>query len=73
MMQAETLQQQMEVFLDMTHEHAMSGEMDSDNMVSDADIAHMLDEEVVREEGGAELDKDIDESPKDIENELGGK
>jgi len=70
MMQADTLQQQMEIFLEMTQEHVMSGEVEGeDQVVSDAEIDKMLDEEVVREEGGA-LDKDIEKGLKDIQDEL---
>ena len=70
MMQADTLQQQMEIFLEMTQEHVMSGEVEGeDQVVSDAEIDKMLDEEVVREEGGA-LDKDIEKGLKDIQEEL---
>ena len=39
MMQADTLQQQMEIFLEMTQEHVMSGEVEGeDQVVSDAEI-----------------------------------
>ena len=73
MMQAETLQQQMEVFLDMTHEHIMTGSMEGeDELVSDGDIARMLDEEVEREEGAGDVDREIERGLKDIESELGG-
>jgi hypothetical protein len=70
MMQAETLQQQMEIFLEMTQEHVMSGEVEGENeIVSDAEIDRMLEEEVVHEEGGS-VDKDIEKGLKDIQNEL---
>jgi len=70
MMQAETLQQQMEIFLEMTQEHVMSGEVEGeDQVVSDAEIDKMLDEEVVHDEGGG-LDKDIEKGMKDIQDEL---
>ncbi len=70
MMQAETLQQQMEIFLEMTQEHVMAGEVEGENeIVSDAEIDKMLEEEVVREEGGA-VDKDIEKGLKDIQDEL---
>ncbi|MBI3854984.1 MAG: hypothetical protein HY293_04755 [Planctomycetes bacterium] len=71
MMQAETLQQQMEIFLEMTQEHVMSGEVEGeDQVVSDAEIDKMLDEEVVHEEGDGSLDKDIEKGLKDIQDEL---
>ena len=70
MMQAETLQQQMEIFLEMTQEHVMSGEVEGeDAVVSDAEIDKMLDEEVVHDEGGS-VDKDIEKGLKDIQDEL---
>jgi hypothetical protein len=70
MMQADTLQQQMEIFLEMTQEHVMSGEVEGeDQVVSDAEIDKMLDEEVLHEEGGA-VDKDIEKGLKDIQDEL---
>ena len=70
MMQADTLQQQMEIFLEMTQEHVMAGDVEGeDQVVSDAEIDKMLDEEVVREEGGT-LDKDIEKGLKDIQEEL---
>ncbi len=70
MMQAETLQQQMEIFLEMTQEHVMAGEVEGeDAVVSDAEIDKMLDEEVVHEEGGS-VDKDIEKGLKDIQDEL---
>ncbi len=70
MMQAETLQQQMEIFLEMTQEHVMAGEVEGENeLVSDAEIDRMLEDEVVHEEGGA-VDKDIEKGLKDIQDEL---
>jgi hypothetical protein len=71
MMQAETLQQQMEIFLEMTQEHVMSGEVEGeDQVVTDAEIDKMLDEEVVHEEASGSLDKDIEKGLKDIQEEL---
>jgi negative regulator of replication initiation len=70
MMQADTLQQQMEIFLEMTQEHVMAGEVEGeDQVVSDAEIDKMLDEEVQHEEGGS-VDKDIEKGLKDIQEEL---
>ena len=71
MMQADTLQQQMEIFLEMTQEHVMSGEVEGDDqVVSDAEIDKMLDEEVEHEESSSTLDKDIEKGLKDIQDEL---
>jgi hypothetical protein len=70
MMQAETLQQQMEVFLEMTQEHVMAGEVEGENeVISDAEIDRMLEEETVRDEGGA-VDREIERGLKDIQDEL---
>ena len=70
MMQADTLQQQMEIFLEMTQDHVMTGEVEGeDQVVSDAEIDKMLDEEVVHEAGGS-VDKDIEKGLKDIQDEL---
>jgi len=70
MMQAETLQQQMDVFLEMSTEHVMSGEVEGeDQIISDSEIDRMLDEQVVHEEG-KEVDSDIDKGLKEIQDEL---
>lgn len=70
MMQAETLQQQMEIFLEMTQEHVMAGEVEGEEqLVSDADIDRMLEEEVVHEESGP-ADADIEKGLQDIQEEL---
>jgi len=70
MMQAETLQQQMEIFLEMTQEHVMAGEVEGENeIVSDAEIDRMLEEEVVHEEDGP-VDREIEKGLKDIQDEL---
>jgi len=70
MMQAETLQQQMEIFVEMTQEHVMSGEIEGeDKIVSDAELDRMLSEEVAHEEGG-DLDKEIEKGIKSIQDEL---
>ena len=71
MMQADTLQQQMEIFLEMPQEHVLSGEVEGeDQVVTDAEIDKMLDEEVVHDEEGASVDKDIEKGLKDIQDEL---
>jgi hypothetical protein len=70
MLQAETLQQQMEIFLEMTQEHVMSGEVEGGNeLVSDAEIDKMLEEEVLHDESGP-VDKEIEKGLKDIQDEL---
>lgn len=70
MLQAETIQQQMEVFLEVTQEHVMSGEVEGEEeVISDTEIDRMLEEEVLHEEGGA-IDKEIEKGLKDIQSEL---
>jgi hypothetical protein len=70
MMQAETLQQQMDVFLEMSSEHVMSGEVEGESeIISDAEIDRMLDEEVEHEEEKG-VDGEIAKGLKDIQDEL---
>jgi hypothetical protein len=70
MYQAENLQQQMEVFLEMTQDNVMSGEVEGeDEIISDKEIDRMLEEEVVREESEG-VDKEIEKGLKDIQDEL---
>ena len=70
MYQAETLQQQMEVFLEMTQEHVMSGEVEGEEeVISDSEIDRMLEEQVVHEEGKP-VESEIDKGLKEIQDEL---
>ena len=70
MMQAETLQQQMQIFLEMTQEHVMAGEAEGeDSFVSDSDIDRMLAEEVEHEESEG-LDSEIEKGIQSIQDEL---
>lgn len=70
MMQAETLQQQMQIFLEMTQEHVMAGESEGeDAFVSDTDIDRMLSEEVEHEESEG-LDAEIEKGIQSIQDEL---
>ena len=49
----------------------MAGDVEGeDQVVSDAEIDKMLDEEVVHEEKSGSLDKDIEKGLKDIQDEL---
>ncbi len=71
MMQAETLQQQMDVFLEMSNEHVMSGEVEGENeVISDSEIDKMLEDQVVHEEG-KEVDSEIEKGLREIQDELG--
>lgn len=68
--QAESLQQQMEVFIEATQEHVMTGDVEGEeDVISDAEIDRMLNEEVEREEGES-IDKEIERGLKDIQDEL---
>jgi hypothetical protein len=69
--QAESVQQRMEMFLDMTSEDMFSEvEMiDDSEGISEADIDKLLADETLRAEGG-ELDNEIAEGLKEIEDEL---
>ena len=70
MMQAETLQQQMQIFLEMTQEHVMAGEAEGDEAsVSDADIERMLSEEVAHEES-EDLDSEIEKGIQSIQDDF---
>lgn len=70
MMQAENLQQRMELFLETTSESLSSGAQDiPEDIISDKDIDKMLEEESAHDEK-SEFDKEIDQGLKDIEKEL---
>lgn len=70
MMQAESLQQRMELFLETTSESLSSGAQDiPEDIISDADIDKMLEEETAHDEK-SNLDKEIEQGLKDIEKEL---
>lgn len=70
MAKAETLEQQMDLFLSMSSESMFGYEPDTtDEVVSDADIDRLLEEEAVHEEESA-VEKEIAEGLSQIEREL---
>jgi len=70
LLQAETLQDRMQIFVEMTSESLSSADEEAEKILSDKDIDRMIDEEAVHEEKG-ELDKEIQKGLKEIEEELG--
>jgi hypothetical protein len=70
LMQAETLQDRMQIFVEMTSESLEVNADEAEKILSDADIDKMIEEEAVHEEKGA-LDKEIDKGLKEIEEEMG--
>ena len=69
-MKAESMEQQMEIFLDSVSETMGMDPTSSADLVSDEDIDQMVDAEIVHEEGEP-LDAEISEGLKEIEKELG--
>ena len=70
LMKAESMEQQMEIFLDSVSETMGMDPTSSADLVSDEDIDQMVDAEIVHEEGEP-LDAEISEGLKEIEKELG--
>ena len=71
MVKAESLEQQMDIFLDMTSSSMLGYEGTGDELVSDEEIDQMLQDEVVAEESRSELDDAIAEGLADVRKELG--
>ncbi|NUN49158.1 MAG: hypothetical protein HUU15_10060 [Candidatus Brocadiae bacterium] len=70
LLQAETLQDRMQIFVEMTSESLSSSDEEAEKILSDKDIDRMIDEEAAHEEKGA-LDGEISKGLKEIEEELG--
>lgn len=70
LLQAETLQDRMQIFVEMTSESLSSADEEAEKILSDKDIDRMIDEEAVHEEKSG-LDKEIQKGLKEIEEELG--
>jgi hypothetical protein len=68
--QAETMSERMKIFVDMTTDQMaqVDGEA-ADEIISDKEIDKMIEEEAVHEEG-KELDKEISQGLKELEDEL---
>ncbi|MCI0343774.1 MAG: hypothetical protein L0216_21935 [Planctomycetales bacterium] len=68
---AETMEQRMEIFLDMSAASMTEGaETTAEDAASDAEIDRMIEEEAAAEEGKG-LDEEISKGLKEIEKELG--
>lgn len=70
MMQAETLQDRMQIVVESMSDTLSTSDEDAEKILSDKDIDRMIDEEAVHEEKG-ELDKEIEKGLKEIEEEMG--
>ncbi|MCE9584345.1 MAG: hypothetical protein K8T20_17800 [Planctomycetes bacterium] len=70
MMQAETLQDRMQLVVESMSESLSASDEDAEKILSDKDIDRMIDDEAVHEEKG-ELDKEIEKGLKEIEEEMG--
>jgi oligoribonuclease NrnB/cAMP/cGMP phosphodiesterase (DHH superfamily) len=72
LVKAQTLQERMQLFLDMTSENMMSQELpESEDLISDKEIDKMLEDEIAHEEGGI-TDKDVERGLEEIDKELRG-
>ncbi|MCX7703507.1 MAG: hypothetical protein N2234_05345 [Planctomycetota bacterium] len=69
MAQAETMEERMELFLDMAQDSMMTAGETTSELVSDEEIEQMVNDELSHLEGG-ELDKEIKEGLSEIEREL---
>lgn len=70
MMQAETLQDRMQIVVESMSDTLATSDEDAEKILSDKDIDKMIDDEAVHEEKG-ELDKEIEKGLKEIEEEMG--
>lgn len=68
---ANTIQERMQLMLDMTQDSINTNMESSEDIVSDKDIDKMIDEQVMAEEG-QKLDAEISKGIKQIEDELKG-
>ena len=71
MVKAETLEQQMDLFLDMSSSSMFGAEMSSDELVTEEEIDRMIEDEAVQEESVSELDQSIADGLADVRKELG--
>ncbi|KAF0243384.1 MAG: hypothetical protein FD180_3424 [Planctomycetota bacterium] len=70
MLQAETLQDRMQIVVESMSDTLATSDEDAEKILSDKDIDKMIDDEAVHEEKG-ELDKEIEKGLKEIEEEMG--
>ncbi len=71
MVKAQTLEEQMDLFLDMSSSSMFGYEGTGDELVSDDEIDHMIEDELVAEESSSELDPEIAKGLDDVRKELG--
>lgn len=70
MSKAQSLEEQMDLFLDMSSS-AMGYEGTGEEVVSDEEIDRLVEDEVVASESGSELDESIERGLADVRRELG--
>ena len=70
MMQAETLQDRMQIVVESMSDTLSTSDEEAEKILSDKDIDKMIDDDAVHEEKG-ELDKEIEKGLKEIEEEMG--
>lgn len=71
MHQAQSLEERMDLFLEMSSQSMSSTEAVGEPLVSDAEIDRMIEDEAVAEESRSELDDAIAEGLADVRRELG--
>ncbi len=70
MAQAQSMEERMEIFLDLANETMLGEEASSDELVTDEEIDSLIEAEVAQSEGEG-IDKAISKGLKEIEKELG--
>ena len=71
MMKAQSLEEQMDIFLDMSSNAMFGYEGSGDELVTDSEIDRMIEDEVMEEESSSELDDAISDGLQDVRKELG--
>jgi hypothetical protein len=71
MMQAKTMEERADLFLEMSSQSLFGYEGSGEELVSDAEIDRMIEDEAVAEESKSELDQAIDQGLADVRKELG--
>ncbi len=71
MLKAESLEQQMDTFLDMTASSMLGYEGNGEELITDGEIDRLLADEVLEEESASELDRTIASGLRDVRAELG--
>ncbi len=71
MMQAQTMEERADLFLESSSSSLFGYEGSGDDLVSDEEIDRMIEDEAVAEESKSELDDAIDKGLEDVRKELG--